>query len=81
MDILRPGKAHSVANSENVQIQNVVHEERWQIIHFPSNGNEQKHQQIPCNYMGSLISQSLFPVITTSIDTHTHMQHHLSKLL
>ena len=40
MDILRPGKVPTVANSDTAQVQNVVHEDRSQIIHFPLNGNE-----------------------------------------
>jgi len=51
----------SVTNSDNVQVQNVVCEERCQIIHFPSNGNNISISRL-CNCMGSWISQSLFPV-------------------
>lgn len=60
-DILWPGKAHSVTNLDNVQVQNVVHEERCHS--FISHQREMNISiSRPSNCMGSWVSRSLFPV-------------------
>jgi hypothetical protein len=69
MDILWPGMAHSVTTSNNVQVQDVMCEERYQIIHFPSNGNEHRHQQTMQLY-GILNITKYVPSECPSIDQY-----------